>query len=362
MGDRLRVTIGLWLVALLLLGLLVARGGPWLWPRLFPAPGGPGHEERRTAPAGALEPPLVAETVHRTLASLGTPPDAAGDSIHLPQGAGARDLELALRAEPVLASAEVYVTPVDDLLWRLRIIERGRLLMIRDVLPWLPERPAFPASDPPEIGIVVLFRGEDDAGVLDVSGWRSPLALGLPPFATHAVRSARQAAWSNKGVVALVDPATDLGEQVQASPDAGAVLLESDLPVGTDLVAWLAPLDDAGLALIDARAGDPAPLRRAAADRGVSCVRLAARLDRDGGDTLARNLAVRWGHALVAVDGSEKGLAALERFVESVRQDGYSILFPSEVALLHGRPAAGSPGSTMSATPASVAIPGAGIP
>lgn len=339
MAGRYGLTAGLWLASLLLLVLLVARGGPWLWPRLFPAPD---PEEADTqGGVDALEPALVAEVVQRTLATLGAPGDGSDTLIELPQGAAARDLELALRAEPRLDGAEVYVTPVDDLLWRLRILERGRLLHLRDVRPWLPERPQVSRTDPPELGIVVLFEQPDDPAVRGVGGWKAPLALGLPPFAPHAVKSARQAAWSSKGVVVLVDPGQDLEEQLLAAPEAGAVLLRQPLPAGMDPSEWLAPAHQLGLVLLDGSPGDTVALRRAADELGVACARLAAHLGRPEAEVLARNLAVRRGHGIVTVDGTVEGLALLEEFIADARADGYEIRFPVEVARLASGPRSG---------------------
>lgn len=340
MAGRHGLTAGLWLASLLLLVLLVARGGPWLWPRLFPAPADEVHTPDPTD--SALEPALVAEVVHRTLVTLGAPGDGGDTLIELPQGASARDLELALRDAPGLAGAEIYVTPVDDLLWRLRVLQQGQLLHRSDVRPWLPARPQVSGTDPPELGFVVLFEQADDAGVRGVAGWKAPLALGLPPFAPHAVKSARQAAWSSKGVVVLADPAIDLEEQLLAAPEAGAVLLRQPLPGGVDPRAWLEPVDRFGLVLLDGLPGDSAALRRAAEELDVGCARLATHLGGPEGEVLGRNLAVRRGHGIITVDGTGEGLALLEAFIEDARADGYAIRFPVEVARIAsgGRPAA----------------------
>jgi len=337
-ASRYGLTAGLWLVSLLLLTLLVIRGGPWLWPRLFPSP------EQASAPEAGLqlEPALVAEVVHRALVTLGAPGEGSDTLIELPQGASARDLELALRATPDLRETEVYVTPVDDLLWRLRVLQEGRLLHKRDVRPWLPERPQVSGTDPPELGFIVLFEEPDDAAVRRVGAWQAPLAVGLPPFAPHAVKSARQASWSSKGVVVLADPLQDLEEQLLASPEAGAVLVRRPLPDGLDPAAWLAPVQRLGLALIDGTEGDSTALRRAAREQGVPCARLSAHLGAASsaplsapeGEILGRNLAVRRGHGILTVDGTEEGLAQLEAFIDDARADGYAIHFPTEVARL----------------------------
>ena len=332
MAGKHGLTAGLWLASILLLALLVVRGGPWLWPRLFPAPvdpasGGPGEDEE------ALQPALVAELVHRTVVTLGAPGEGSATLIELPRGATARDLELALRADPGLEGAEVYVTAVDDLLWRLRVLQGGRLLHRCDVRPWLPERPLVSGSDPPELGFVVLFEEADDAAVRGVGGWKAPLAVGLPAFAPHAVKSARQAAWSSKGVIVLVDPALPLEEQLLAAPEAGGVLLRSPLPTDVDPATWLEPLDRFGLVLLHGSAGD-AGLRRAADAAGVAVARVAAHLGTPEAEVLGLNLAVRRGHGVLTVDGTEEGLALLERFIADARSDGFAIHFPVEVARL----------------------------
>jgi hypothetical protein len=337
--SRRSSELALWVVVLVLLALLVGRGGPWLWPHLFPSPGGGdgGEEPATTSAAGEpLSPVEVAEVVHRTLVTLGLPGEGSASTIELPRGASARELELALRADPRLADAEVYVTRVDDLLWRLRVIQRGEVLLKRDVRPWLPERPVVSGSDPPELGLVVVFRQADEARVREVGRWKSPVALAMDPYAAHAVKSARQATWSSKEVVALVDPAQDLAEQLASAPDAAAVLLEGALPEEIDPAVWLDPLVELRLALIDARTGEPGELRRAAWEAGIPYLRRAGDLGEPGGAVLARNRSVRRGYGVITADGTEAGLAALEAFVEQARADGYSIVFPAEVAGIHG--------------------------
>jgi hypothetical protein len=332
-AGRHGLTAGLWLASILLLVLLVVRGGPWLWPRLFPAP----TDTSVADPAGegqAREPALVAELVHRTLVTLGAPGEGSDTLIELPRGATARDLELALRAEPGLRGTEIYVTSVDDLLWRLRVLEGGRVLHRRDVRPWLPERPLISGSDPPELGFVVLFEEQDDAAVRGVGGWKAPLALGLPAFAPHAVKSARQAAWSSKGVIVLIDPALDLQEQLLAAPEAGGVLLSGPLPAGVEPAEWLEPIDRLGLVLLDGSGGDSTAVRQAADGAGVAWARVVASLGTPEAEVLGLNLAVRRGHGIVTVHGTEEGLALLERFIDEARTDGYAIHFPVEVARL----------------------------
>ncbi len=334
MDGRHPLTAALWLAFVVVLGVAVVRGGPWLWPRLFPAPG-PGSEV--ITPPDLPSAVLVAEVVHRTVATLGPPGDPGNeDAIVLPPGATGAQLQAALRADERLAGAEIYVTRSDDLLQRLRVFSGGQLLLQRDVRPTLPERPVISGTDPPELGFVFVFRERDDAGVQAVGRWKSPLAIGLQPFAPHSVKSARQASWSSKEVVLVVDPGHDLNEQLVAFPDASAALLEGALPDGTDPSAWVAPLAERQLALIDGRDGPPGELRDAAAGAGVSYVRRAGHLSDAESAIWIRNRAVRRGYGIVTVDATAQGRATAEQFIEEARTDGCPIAFIAEVARMHG--------------------------
>ncbi|HCP46461.1 MAG TPA: hypothetical protein DIU15_10480 [Deltaproteobacteria bacterium] len=259
------------------------------------------------------------------------------DAIYLPRGKTPAELQSRLRAIPRLAGVDIYVTQVDDLLHRFRAFDGPRLLLSRDVRPWLPERPVVSPVDPPEIAFISRFL-ENDAEQLDrICGWKAPLAVALPPFAAHTVKAARRASRASKGVVLLVDPRDDLKEQLDAVPDASGVLLEQELPETLDPGPWLDPLGRAGLFLLDGRVEDGnQSLAVAASDRGVAYVKMATNLNGAGSEILARNLTVRRGYGFVVADGNEASTSLLRAFIEEVREEGYPMAFPSEVARMHG--------------------------
>jgi len=344
-----RTTATLWLLGVAALALVLVRGSPWALEQLFPVPSAvePASAEGAATPA-VPSPERVAEIASRTLVTLGAPGESGDDLLGLPRGASARALQDALRAHQGLAGCEVYVTRVDDLEWRLRVFGGGGLLLTREVRPWLPERPVVSSADPPEIGIVVLLEERDDARLRGVGRWKSPLGIGLRPFAAHATASARQIAWDSKEVVAVLSAGEDLAEQLAAAPDAQVALLLHDLDTAVDPGAWLAPLLRRDVALIDGRSADSTELRVAAEAAGVRYLRRAAHLGDANADVVARNLAVRRGYGIVTVDASDAGIAEAEAFVEGVKAEGYSILFPVEVARMHAvgggsRPAPSAP-------------------
>ncbi len=337
-----RTTALLWLLGAAVLTLTVARLAPWAWQHLFPVPGA-----ATAADPVSPTPPLpsserVAEIVHRTLVTLGAPGAGGDDLLELPRGASARAFQEALRAHDGLAECEVYVTPVDDLVWRLRVFGAQDLLLTREVRSWLPERPVVSGSDPPELGIVFLFEERNDAVLRGIGRWKSPLAIGLPPYESYAVATARQAAWDSKEVVAVLSAGEDVAEQLAAAPDAQVALLLHDLPDGTDLSLWLAPLAERDVALIDGRLVNPTALQTAAEEAGVAYLRRASHLTEPRGDVVARNLAVRRGYGIVTVDATQDGVAAAEAFIDGAKADGYAIVFPVEVARMH----AGAGGSS----------------
>ena len=218
-----RTTAILWILGAVALTLAVVRVAPWAWQHLLPVPGT--TEASASTPAPALDlpsPEMAAEIVHRTLVTLGAPGDGGDDLLELPRGASARSLQEALRAHEGLRDCEVYVTKVDDLIWRLRVIGAQDLLLTREVRPWLPERPVVSGSDPPELGFVFLLEERDDSRLRSLGRWKSPLAVGIRPYASHAVASSRQAAWDSKEVVLLLTEGEDVAEQLAAAPDAAA--------------------------------------------------------------------------------------------------------------------------------------------
>ena len=142
-------------------------------------------------------------------------------------------------------------------------------------------------------------------------------------------------------MVVLLESKHDLREQLLASPDAAGVLLERDPPEGTDLATWLSPLMDFDVFLLDGRAGETLELELAASKVGIRYVRRAGTIGSEADLVLARNLTVRRGYGIVTVEGTEEGLAAAEAFIQASREDGYSLVFPTEVARLHGSDASG---------------------
>jgi len=335
-----RTTLFLWTLGIVTVGLAVARGGPLAWEHLFPPPSAGDTVAEAGSFPGAER---VMEVVHRTLATLGTPPEGGEELLLLPKGASPRGLQDSLRAEEPLAGCEVYVTQVDDLLWRLRVFGGGEPILQRDVRPWLPERPVVGGTDPPELAFVVLFDERNDEQLRAVGRWKSPLAIGLSPFAPHAIASARQAAWDSKAVAIVLDPTTDLAEQLDAAPDATVALLSSQIPEGVGLAGWIAPLTGRGVALVDGRSASPELLRAAADGASVPYLRRAGHLvgSEAEAEVLALNRTVVRGHGIVTVDGTAEGVDRLERFIDAAKADGYRIVFPAE--LLRDSPGAAPP-------------------
>jgi hypothetical protein len=339
MSNRHTMTILIWTLVMGGIALFAFKGLPWLWPRLFPVPASD------SALAGqdgteALSAELAMEVLRRTLAGLGATGEEEGRGIELPQGRSGRDLELALRADPRLDGSEIYVTRVNDLSHRVRVFDGKQLLLQEDIRPWLPERPVVSTVDPPELGLVVVFRNENDPAVGEISRWRAPVALSIPPDAPHTVRTARRASWSSKGVVVLVDPTRELIEQAGAAEDASGILLEELPPRGTDLAAWLGPLVEDDLFVLDGSGAEGNALQSAAQSLGLDYVRRAAQLraQEPTSAILARNLAVRRGYGLVTLEGNEVDIEYAAEFVSQAREEGYALRFPVEVARQHGQP------------------------
>jgi hypothetical protein len=340
MSNRHTLRLLVWTLVLGGVAMFAFKGLPWLWPQLFPVPDPPSSAALGDSvdARSDLSPELAMEVLRRTLASLGATGEEAGRGIELPQGRSGRDLELALRADPRLGGCEIYVTRVDDLMQRVRIFNEKTLLLQEDIQPWLPERPIVSTVDPPELGIIVIFRGGNAGSVGEVVRWRAPVALAIPPDAPHTVRTARRASWSSKGVVILVHPDRDLVEQTAAAEDASGILVEELPPPGTDLREWLKPLQPDDLFVLDASGAEGLALQQAAAVLGLDYVKRAAHLD--PGDAasavLARNLSVRRGYGLVTVEGRPADIEFAAVFVNEARSEGYALRFPVEVARQHG--------------------------
>jgi len=319
--TRHAFTVGLWVASIVLLGLLLVRGGPWLWPRLFPAPPDPVSTESTTVPDAAE----LAERLSRFGAGWGAPGDAA--LLELPKGRTPRELQDDLRADPRFAGLEIYVTRADDLAWTLRLFGGGQELLQRPVRPWLPDRPTVP-DPPPKLGFVVVVEQPDEDAARRLGRWDVPLAAALPPFDAQTMKAARQLAWEQKDVVLHAESDAPMEEQLAAVPQASGVLLLGDPPAG----AWLAAIAGADAFLLDGRDGPDAELRAAAAAAGVRWMRPAGALKDPHGAKLSRNRTVRGGRGVLLASGDEAGLAALEEFVTTAREDGYELVFPAEAA------------------------------
>lgn len=343
MDGRHTFTLGLWLLSAVVLCLAIVRLGPWIWANLFPgAEEMPLVEEEQfaddsAAGSKASNSEQAAEALHRVLSNWGVGNAPEPERIYLPQGRRPGELQDTLRALDSLSKLEVYVTRVDDLLFRLRIYAGASLLLQRDVFPFLPERPSVTVVDPPEASVLVLL-GDEESDVLNrICSWRSPLAIALPPFAAHSVKSMRFASRCSKGVVLIVDPEDDLSEQLASAPEASVVLLIDELEDSLDLKRWLRPLVSSNVFLLDGRASGSLPsIKGPAQDLGLRYLRWAGQLQDDSDLILARNLTVRRGYGLVAAHGDDEGMRLLEVFLNAARDDGYNILFPGEVAREHG--------------------------
>lgn len=337
---RSTASVGLGLVLLSGLGWAVWSWTPWLWPRLFPAPG--------AAPDPVASVVLSLEDVElafdQALVAGGgelpaRPPDAALPVVALPRGMAPSSLQSTLRDDPRLSAASVYLTRADDLLWRLRVFDGARLILQRDVRPWMSPSPPHPPGNPPELVVLVDARSGDDAWVRRVLGWRSPVAVLLQPFAPSTLRRADEAARASREVVVAVDPAEPLGEQLEAVPHAAAAWIESRLPLEADPVVWLGPLARDRLVLID---GCPEGCVDVdvAARAGVERLRLAGRRpaeEREGVAEVAlvRNLAVQRGYGVVLTDASKAGARWIEQLLDDAKADGVDVVFAAEAARQH---------------------------
>ncbi|MBJ95509.1 MAG: hypothetical protein CMP23_13685 [Rickettsiales bacterium] len=344
MNARHASTAVLWLVFVLLIGLGSARLGPFVWSRIFPGiENSPQLLEQATAEEGSLEleartPERAAEALHRVLANWGVGNALEPDLIYLPEDRRPGELQATLRALPALSALEVYVTRVDDLLFRLRIFDGATLLLSRDVFPYLPERPVVSGINPPEVSALVLL-SEQESGAIDrLCAWRAPLAIGVPPFAAHAVGSIRLASRCSKGVLLVLDVEDDISEQLASAPEASGVVLLSDLEEDQDLNSLLAPLRQAEVFLLDGRPSGSLPnIEKPARALGLRYLRWAGTIGKAGDLVLARNLSVRRGYGVVAASPDDEGLELLESFLEVARDDGYNLMFPVEIARIHGK-------------------------
>jgi hypothetical protein len=301
-----------------------------------------------------VAPGAASEALHRALAVLGAEAIGGDEPIALPRGVHAEELRDVLRKDARLAGAEVYTTTAGPLLDRLRVFDGPKLLIQKDLRPWLTERPMVSAKDPPEVGLVVRFPAADEVALKELCDWRAPLAVAVPPFAPHTMRTVREVARAAKEVLLEIDARDDLAEQLAAVPEASGVLVLSDPPAEERLGAWLGPLRARDLFVLDGSAAKAGAGVDAGGGGGghrapsstVPWLAVAARMGDEQAPVLARNLAVRQGHAIVLADASGGARAALAPFVATLRDDGYALLLPGEVARMHaGALSAGSTGN-----------------
>ncbi|MCO4769216.1 MAG: hypothetical protein KDA24_04245 [Deltaproteobacteria bacterium] len=317
------------------------RAAPWLWVRLFPVPDVQ-PEEQETEESVDRE--TVARALDQAVVTAGgelPPKPGAGEGavVLLPRGMSPKQLEAALRDDPRLRPASVYVTRSDALLWNLRVFDGSDLLLRRELRPWLPASPPHPPSNPPEVVLLVDLRG--DAEGERVLKWKSPLGVVLEPFAPPTLRIASEAAKASRAVVGALRADEPVAEQLAAIPHISAVLMDRALPDTADVSGFLAPLAAAGLTLVDAcprGCFDAEEVQKA----GVPLLRVATTLGRDDGpgadaeQALARNLAVQWGYGVVLAPGTKLGLERAEALVDTAKQDGLPIVFVEEAGRMHG--------------------------
>ena len=313
---------------------------PELWASLFPTPIHSQLVTERATPD--LE--AVSLSLDQAVVAAGgdlppRPGMGEGAVIPLPRGLRPKELEKLLRADPRLLGVPVYVTRADALLWNLRVFAGSELLFRRELRPWLPASPPHPPGNPPELIVLIDLRASDVGR--RVLKWKSPLAVILEPFAPPTLRLARDAAKASQAVVCALRSEEPVVEQLQAVPHASAVLVEDKLPESVALDAFLAPLLEAGVTLVDGcprGCFDAAQVQKA----GVPLLRTATALARTDGAgsgaelALARNLAVQWGYGLVLAPGTEDGLSRAEELIKSAKLDGLSVVFVEEAGRLHG--------------------------
>lgn len=326
-------TVALWVVTALIVGLLAVQGIPWLWPRLFPRPGEGLTEAVEVAGTEAPSVQEVGEVVDRLVASWGAELGGPEEPLSLPRGRSPRELQDALRGVDALGTTTLYVTDTGPFTHRLRVFHGADLLLLRDLRRWMPDRPAVRADNPPELGIVFRFVADEPATFGRVLKWKSPMAVALPPFGPESLRAAGKAVKAGKDVIVEVDPTQDIAEQVAALPGVTGVLVTAPFVDAAGEATLIASLDRRDLFLLDGR-----PEGEADVDAGPLRLERAAHLDGPEAGVFGRNLAVRWGHAIITVDAAGDGPQLAEEFIEIAKEDGYLVRLPVEVAREHGRP------------------------
>ncbi len=322
----------LWCGAILAVVLLSRIVAPSLTQVLFPSQGG----VVIPAPTALIDERTAWSEVNQILTAWGGEP-REDHQIVLPAGRDGAALQEALRQSPWLRGADIYVTPADDLLERLRIRLDGHNVLLADVRPWLAERPLVPLESPPSLALVLRAGAESLDPVLR---WESPVGIVLLPFDPQTARRARDITRANKEVLVALDPSEDdLESQVRAIAEAGGAWLTQEPPGPSASIVLLKAVAGEGLFLVDARPRGSTPLP--SFDGSPPIVRVAADVAEPDGPTIARHLARRRGAALVV--GEAVGWKVMADFVVTAKADGYPLRFPSEISRSSAVPQASRP-------------------
>lgn len=381
---RQSLRIGLLSTVLVGLGILVV---PWAWERVFPA------SAVADVPATARHLDRAIDEVQGQIAldlrALGVGP---GDIAATTTEERTRDDQLwtftrttvdlvdeATEAEIRAAfgtwpdGIEAFVTRPDELTWSVRIY--ASTFAVHQVLLRLPldPEPALDPAAPPRLAVVLTGLGErsDAAERWIVTPY--PLTLALRPYHSHTMRYATDAARASKEVAVQLDfdapPAqappkmalpprlslemepqalrARLEEDLAAVPYASGAVLVQGSPTTRDATAMegLAQVlrDQRGYLLDEGAGGDGVAIemaRREAVPAAAGAVRVAPDAGADGAarDLLrARNLAVRRGDAVLCVPVEVAETAALEGFLAERVEEGYRLVFASELITADGR-------------------------
>jgi hypothetical protein len=304
-----RLGVG-WLIPLVVSAGLVAAALPRVWPHLFPAP--PPPEGTAGTPAA---PERCVAAWERALRTGGGDPSAVGP-VELPRGFSPRELQAALRLELQADGVDAYVSEVEPLLYRARLVAGASTCLQRELRPYLPEMPEHGPSVRPALAMLFVLPNPTSAALDPLLDGRDPLAVALPPFAPGTLLAARDIVRSGRDLLLLADPFEPLRAQFDAVPGASGALVEAAPAI--ERGAWLSGVE--GRLLIDATpAGQSLP----------GALRAPAALGTASGAKLARNLAVVRGGAVVLVPADARDRA--REFVAASREGGFRFVFPSEL-------------------------------
>jgi len=369
-------------VAALLVG-VGAVALPWVWERVFPAPVSveelPATAEDLTATIEAVN-----QVVGSGLGSLGVVPeqivsteeearerDGIGwtysrTTLDLPPGVTDGAVRSAFDRWP--DGVDAFLTRPDELTYSLRVyagkVPLVRLLMRRPLDP----NPAVDPEAPPRLAIVVKGVGLRSAEVERVLELDLPLTLAVLPYRSHSLRYADDAARASKEVVAhlpfegvpggaatggtavpeplgtALDPGSfraRLTEDIEAVPFVSGVLSSSRSATARDdarMGVLGEVLAGGGLYLLDDALYPEGVAQQEARRAGVAALSVTASVDGGGAQDEVdrallrlRNLAVMRGEAVLSLELGPGGAARLHRFVGDRRDEGYRIVFLSEL-------------------------------